>query len=131
MQQIMNANVLERRLRINLKCLYQHKGMPLLRTAPEIVQPTRQSLVACSVGRMNEVLVVAAVWSRGFAETGRWEEAVAFVDSVRDARHPGYDKMSIDLFCGKVLIQQGRSDEAYRRFGQPPSAAARPDQDPR
>jgi len=32
-------------------------------------------------------------------------------------RNPGYDKISIDLFCEKVLIQQGRSDEAYRRFG--------------
>ena len=57
---------------------------------------------------------MAAVWSRGFAETGRWEEAVAFADSVRDA---GHDKISIDLFCEKVLIHQGRSDEAYRRFG--------------
>jgi len=30
MQQIMNANVLERRLRINLKCLYQHTGIAAL-----------------------------------------------------------------------------------------------------
>jgi len=60
-------------------------------------------------------------WQRFGAEAlvrqGRWEEAVAFADSVRDARNPGYHKISIDLFCEKVLIQQGRSDEAYRRFG--------------
>ena len=57
-------------------------------------------------------------WQRFGAEAllrqGRWEEAVAFADSVRDA---GHDKISIDLFCEKVLIHQGRSDEAYRRFG--------------
>ncbi|MGA7153404.1 MAG: hypothetical protein WBY84_18690, partial [Pseudolabrys sp.] len=55
-------------------------------------------------------------WQRFGAEAllrqGRWEEAVAFADSVRDA---GHDKISIDLFCEKVLIHQGRSDEAYRR----------------
>jgi hypothetical protein len=75
MQQIMNANVRERRLRINLKCLYQltTRGLPLLRTAPEIVQPTRQSLVACSVGRMKK----SWSWQRFGAEAmlrqGRWE----------------------------------------------------------
>ena len=57
-------------------------------------------------------------WQRFGAEAllrqGRWEEAVAFADSVRDA---GHDKISIDRFCEKVLIHQGRSDEAYRRFG--------------
>jgi hypothetical protein len=123
MQQIMNANVRERRLRINLKCLYQltTRGLPLLRTAPEIVQPTRQSLVACSVGRMNEVLVVAAVWSRGYAETG----AVG-IDSARDARIRATTRYPSICFAKKFS-----SDEAYRRFGQPPSAAARPDQDPR
>jgi hypothetical protein len=30
MQQIMNANVLERRLRINLKCLHQHTAISAL-----------------------------------------------------------------------------------------------------
>jgi hypothetical protein len=30
MQQIMNANVLERRLRINLKCLHQHIAIAAL-----------------------------------------------------------------------------------------------------
>ena len=60
-------------------------------------------------------------WQRFGAEAlvrqGRWEEAIAFADSVRDARNPGHDKITIDQFCEKVLIQQGRSDEAYRRFG--------------
>ncbi len=60
-------------------------------------------------------------WHRFGAEAlvrqGLWEEAIAFADSVRDARNPGYDKISIDRFCETVLIEQGRSDEAYRRFG--------------
>ena len=60
-------------------------------------------------------------WHRFGAEAllkqGRWEEAITFADSVRGARNPGHDKISIDRFCEKVLIQQGRSDEAYRRFG--------------
>jgi hypothetical protein len=79
-------------------------------------------------GRYAELAVLLAkqrmkFWSwqwfgaEALLRQARWEEAVAFADSVRDARNPGYDKISIDLFCEKVLIQQGRSDEAYRRFG--------------
>lgn len=60
-------------------------------------------------------------WYRFGAEAllrqGRWQDAIEFADSVRNAGNPGYDKISIDRFCEKVLIQQGRSDEAYRRFG--------------
>ena len=80
----------------------------------KLSKPTRQSLVACSVGRMNEVWSWQRFGAEALLRQGRWEEAVAFVDFVRDA---GHDKISIDLFCEKVLIQQGRSDEAYRRFG--------------
>jgi hypothetical protein len=48
---------------------------------------------------------------------GLWEKAIALADSVRDATNLRYNETSIDQFCEKVLIQQGRSDEAYRRFG--------------
>ena len=57
-------------------------------------------------------------WQRFGAEAllrqGRWAVARGGRICRRDA---GHDKISIDLFCEKVLIQQGRSDEAYRRFG--------------
>src|SRR4029077_433103 len=45
---------------------------------------------------------------------GRWKEAFTFADSVRDA---GHDKISIDLFCEKVLIHQGLWVRPNRVFG--------------
>lgn len=63
-------------------------------------------------GRYAELAVLLAkqrmkFWSwqwfgaEALLRQARWEEAVAFADSVRDARNPGYDKISIECFARK------------------------------
>ena len=48
---------------------------------------------------------------------GLWEAAIAFAEAVRSSTNPDYSEMSIDRFCEKLLIDHGRPDEAYRRYG--------------
>jgi hypothetical protein len=48
---------------------------------------------------------------------GLWEDAIAFAEAARSSRSPGFSEMSIDRFCEKLLIEHGRSDEGYRRYG--------------
>jgi hypothetical protein len=46
-----------------------------------------------------------------------WEAAIAFAEAARSVTNPGFSDTSIDRFCEKLLIEHGRSDEAYRRYG--------------
>ena len=48
---------------------------------------------------------------------GLWKAAIAFAEAVRSSTNPDYSEMSIDRFCEKLLIDHGRPDEAYRRYG--------------
>ena len=48
---------------------------------------------------------------------GLWEAAMAFAEAARSSTNPGFSEMSIARFCEKLLIDHGRSDEAYRRYG--------------
>jgi hypothetical protein len=48
---------------------------------------------------------------------GLWEGAIAFAEAVRSSTNPRFSEMSIDRFCEKLLIDHGRADEAYRRYG--------------
>jgi hypothetical protein len=60
-------------------------------------------------------------WHRFGAEAlvrqGLWEAAIAFAEAARSVTNPGFSDTSIDRFCEKLLIEHGRSDEAYRRYG--------------
>ena len=60
-------------------------------------------------------------WHRFGAEAlvrqGLWEGAIAFAEGVRDTSNSRHDDNSIDLFCEDLLIQHGRTDEAYRKYG--------------
>jgi hypothetical protein len=47
----------------------------------------------------------------------QWEAAIAFAEAVRGGTNSGSYEKSIDRFCENILIQHGRSDEAYRRYG--------------
>ena len=48
---------------------------------------------------------------------GLWEGATGFAEAARSGTSPGFSEMSIDRFCEKLLIDHGRADEAYRRYG--------------
>jgi hypothetical protein len=48
---------------------------------------------------------------------GLWEDAIAFTEVARSSTNPGFFEMSIDRFCEKLLIEHGRADEGYRRYG--------------
>ena len=60
-------------------------------------------------------------WHRFGAEAlvrqGLWEAAIAYAEAARSVTNPSYSETSIDRFCEKLLIDHGRSDEAYRRYG--------------
>ncbi len=60
-------------------------------------------------------------WHRFGAEAlvrqGLWEAAIAFAEGVRDTSKSRHDDNSIDCFCEGLLIQHGRTDEAYRKYG--------------
>ena len=48
---------------------------------------------------------------------GLWEGAIAFAEAARSSTSLGFSEVSIDRFCEKLLIDHGRADEAYRRYG--------------
>jgi len=48
---------------------------------------------------------------------GLWEGAIGFAEAARSSTNPSFSEMSIDRFCEKLLIDHGRADEAYRRYG--------------
>lgn len=60
-------------------------------------------------------------WDRFGAEAlvrqGYWEAAIARAEAARSETNPSFQERSIDRFCEQLLIQNGRADEAYRRYG--------------
>jgi hypothetical protein len=60
-------------------------------------------------------------WHRFGAEAlvrqGLWEAAIVYAEAARSVTNPGFSETSIDRFCEKLMIDHGRSDEAYRRYG--------------
>ena len=48
---------------------------------------------------------------------GLWEAAIEFAEAARSSPNLGFSETSIDRFCEKLLIEHGRPDEAYRRYG--------------
>src|SRR5271166_2323534 len=48
---------------------------------------------------------------------GSWEAAIAFAEAARSSTNPGSSEMPIDRFREKLLIEHGRADEGYRRYG--------------
>jgi hypothetical protein len=60
-------------------------------------------------------------WHRFGAEAlvrqGLWESSIAYAEAARSVTNPGFSETSIDRFCEKLLIDHGRPDEAYRRYG--------------
>jgi hypothetical protein len=67
-------------------------------------------------------------WHRFGAEAllrqGLWEAAIAHAEATRDDTGGRYDNRAIDKFCEGVLLGQGRSEEAYRRYGLRAAAGA-------
>ena len=60
-------------------------------------------------------------WHRFGAEAlvrqGMWEAAITFAEGVRDTSNSRHGDNSIDRFCEGLLIQHGRADEAYQKYG--------------
>ena len=79
-------------------------------------------------GRYDELLDLLSTprvkswsWRRFGAEAlkrqGLWEGAIAYAEGSRSKTNPGFDENSIDRFGERILIEKGRSDEAYQRYG--------------
>lgn len=80
------------------------------------------------LGRYNELQELLAIrrvkfwpWHRFGAEAllrqGLWESAIAYAEETRSKTNANFYERAVDRFCEAVLIKQGRSDDAYRRYG--------------
>jgi hypothetical protein len=80
------------------------------------------------LGRYDELQELLAThrvkfwpWHRFGAEAlvrqGLWKAAIAFAEAARGKTNPGFHEMAIDQFCETILIEHGRSDEAYQSYG--------------
>jgi len=56
-------------------------------------------------------------WAQALVIQGRIDDAVAYAESIRDFHEGKYDNHSIDDFCEKTLLEAGRADEAYDKYG--------------
>jgi len=59
----------------------------------------------------------ARFWAEALARQGKVDEAIAYAESIRDFHEGRYDNHSIDGFCEKTLLEAGRAEEAYTRYG--------------
>jgi hypothetical protein len=59
----------------------------------------------------------ARFWAEALVQQGKIDEAVAYAESIRDFHEGKYDNYSIDDFCEKTLLEAGRAEEAYTRYG--------------
>lgn len=48
---------------------------------------------------------------------GLWQEALAYAEACRSKTSAAFSDHAIDCYCENILIQQGYTDEAYRRYG--------------
>lgn len=48
---------------------------------------------------------------------GLWQEAIAYAEASRSKINGAFSDHAIDRYCEDILIQHGRSDEAYGRYG--------------
>ena len=55
---------------------------------------------------------------------GRETEALAEAVALLETKREGWDHCDICRFCETILIRQGRTEEAYRRFGLPAAAGS-------
>lgn len=53
--------------------------------------------------------------AEALARQGAWDAAIAYAEGCRSPQ--GYNDRQIDRFCEDVLIESGRADDAYSRFG--------------
>jgi hypothetical protein len=53
--------------------------------------------------------------AEALARQKMWEAAIAYAENSRHER--GYDDPSIDRFCERILIEAGRGQEAFQRYG--------------
>ncbi len=53
--------------------------------------------------------------AQALARQKMWDTAIAYAEGSRHKR--GYDDRSIDRFCEGVLIESGRVEDAFRRYG--------------
>ena len=54
-------------------------------------------------------------WAQALARQGHTDQALAYAESCRTIY--SYDDHNITRFCERVLLDAGRRDEAYRRYG--------------
>lgn len=59
----------------------------------------------------------ACFWAEALVQQGKIDEAVAYAESIRNFHEGKYDNTSIDDFCEKPLLDAGRTEEAYAKYG--------------
>jgi hypothetical protein len=56
-------------------------------------------------------------WAAALVKQGEIDVAIAYAESIRDFHEGKYDNASIDDFCEKTLLEAGRAEEAYDKYG--------------
>jgi len=56
-------------------------------------------------------------WAKALVKQGKQQEALTYAQQILDQDRTKNDKYQIDLFCESVLIEAGRIEEAYGKYG--------------
>ncbi len=56
-------------------------------------------------------------WGKALVKQGKYDEALSYAEQVRSQETVNSEERSIDLFCESVLIEAGRIEEAYEKYG--------------
>ena len=56
-------------------------------------------------------------WAKALVKQGKYDEALYYAHQIRSQKTVNSEDRSIDLFCESVLIEAGRIEEAYEKYG--------------
>jgi tetratricopeptide (TPR) repeat protein len=56
-------------------------------------------------------------WAKALVKQGKLEQALSYAQQILAEDRTHNDKIPIDLFCESTLIQMGRIEEAYEKYG--------------
>ena len=56
-------------------------------------------------------------WGKALVKQGKYEEALYYAHQIRSQMTVNNEERSMDLFCESVLIEGGRIEEAYEKYG--------------
>ncbi len=56
-------------------------------------------------------------WGKALVKQGKYDEALSYAEQLKSQMTVNNEERSMDLFCESVLIQAGRIEDAYEKYG--------------